>query len=57
MKKTCYNCKNYWDDRDVGAAECEKDMEMTDEEFDKHFINDEPDCPYWEKQADIDYEE
>lgn len=50
----CEGCKHLWIDRSVNAYDCEKCNEMTEEQFEKYFINDEEGCILYEE---IDYEE
>lgn len=45
----CYNCLYYVYDYDTDASDCKKAEFMTELEFEKHFINDEPGCPYFDE--------
>lgn len=49
MERRCYNCRYFLEDISVNAADCNRADDMTEEEFEKHFGNDEPDCPYWKE--------
>lgn len=48
----CPSCKHYWEDTSVGDAECLKADDMTEEEFEKYFVDEQPGCPFYEE---IDY--
>lgn len=49
MERTCYNCNHYFHDWSVNASDCSVEEKLTDEEFEKHFGEDEPNCPHWEE--------
>lgn len=46
----CYGCKHLIEDKSVGAFECAKCDELTGEQLEKHFVNDEDDCPFREEE-------
>lgn len=54
MRRTCSECKKCFVDRSVNYFECTEN-EITEEEIEKHFVNDEPDCPHFE-EIDYDYD-
>ena len=46
MKK-CKNCKYFCHDYSTGTSECAKYDDMTEEETERYYVNDEENCPYW----------
>ena len=52
MENICDNCKYYSYDRSCDDANCKKLDVMTEEEYEKYYIQTTPDCPYHE-QYDI----
>lgn len=52
----CYNCKYFWYDNSVGAADCNKADDIPEDLFEKHFVNDEPGCPFHEELIEPDYD-
>ena len=46
MKK-CENCENFCYDYTTGTTECAR-YDMTEEESERYYVNDEENCPYWE---------
>ena len=46
LNRTCYNCEHFVYDPNVHASRCSKADDILEELFEKHFLNDEPDCPY-----------
>lgn len=48
----CYNCMYYLYDYDTDASDCKKAEFMSEYEFEKHFVNDESGCPYFEEDED-----
>lgn len=45
----CWDCKHYYEDMSVGYCECECDN-ITEEELDKYFTEDEAGCPHYEQE-------
>lgn len=52
---TCYNCKYYWYDNSVDASDCNRADNIPEDLFEKHFVDDQPECPFWVKLEDVDY--
>ena len=52
----CYNCMYFVYDYDTDASDCKKAEFMNEWEFEKHFINDESGCPYFEEDDEEDDE-
>lgn len=46
--KICENCKYGIYDSTTGTWDCGKADELTEDQFEKHFVEGEPDCPKWE---------
>lgn len=44
----CYNCKHYFEDTGFNSCDCLKSDDLTEEQYEKHFIDDKPGCPYHE---------
>ena len=51
QKTDCRYCKYCFCDDSVGCLECQKDM--SSDEIDRYFTNDEP-CPYFEEQQTME---
>ena len=49
-EKGCYNCKYYSEDMHDNSCECDKAIDLTEEEWEKHFGNDEPGCRCWSEK-------
>lgn len=47
MKRSCWTCDNFSYDWSTGTGDCSKADDMTEEQFEKHFCDDQPDCPKW----------
>ena len=47
MRK-CENCQHFCYDYSTGTAECTRYDDMTEEESEKYYVNDEENCPYWD---------
>lgn len=47
MRK-CKNCKYFFYDYSTGTSECARYDDMTEEETEKYYVNDEENCPYWD---------
>lgn len=54
-EKVCANCKYFLYDNSVGAADCNKADDIEENLFEKHFVNDEPGCPFFEELEEVDY--
>ena len=54
-EKICANCKYFWYDNSVGAADCNKADDIPEDLFEKHFVDDQPECPFFEEYEDVDY--
>lgn len=48
---SCYNCKHYFEDTSFNSCDCLKSDDLTEEQYEKHFVDDEPGCPYHEYKA------
>ena len=46
MRK-CKNCKYFCHDYSTGTSECARYDDMTEEETERYYVNDEENCPYW----------
>ena len=60
MTNPCYRCKYYWEDRSVGACDCDNADNMTEEEFEEYFVEEIGCCPYFVARwtdADIEAED
>ena len=44
----CAGCKHFWCDYSTNACECKIAEQLTEEKWDRHFGEDEPNCPHWE---------
>lgn len=53
--KCCYNCKYYSYDGSTGTSDCYKADDIPEDLFEKHFVEDVPDCPYHEEMGYEDY--
>lgn len=49
----CDNCRYFWEDTSTGTADC-KNTDITQEELQDYFTDDNPDCPYWEGEGNGD---
>lgn len=56
MDKRCENCRYGFYDETTGTMECLNAENLTEEEFEKHFVNDKPDCPKWKSSYDPEEE-
>ena len=54
MQKSCWNCKYCNNDYyfATGTMECEKFDDMTEEDIEKYWTNEEDGCPYYECEED-----
>ena len=48
MDKCCENCKHFSEDWSCGACDCDRLDEMTEDEIEKYFTNEEPNCKFHE---------
>lgn len=46
----CNGCKYFIEDTSVNACDCKRCEEMTEEQFEKYFGNDEDGCPFREME-------
>ena len=57
----CYGCKYLEEDTSVNACDCKMCDELSEDDFEKYFCNDEDGCPHYAEQdfTEIDkyYEE
>ena len=51
-KRVCEGCKHYFYDNSTGASDCGKEDTLTEEAFEKYFIDGEEDCPCFESSYD-----
>lgn len=49
MIKNCNNCKYCFTDQSTGATECDY-QNITEEDLQKYFTNEQANCSYWEGQ-------
>ena len=54
-EKVCANCEHFWYDNSVGAADCNKADDIEEDLFEKHFVDDQPGCPFHEELIEPDY--
>ena len=54
--KTCLCCEHYFVDNTCGYFECLVYEDMTEEQIDKHFTNNEPDCPFFKQRIEYGVE-
>ena len=47
MNMACYGCKYLIEDESVNACDCKKCDELTEQQFEKYFINDDDGCPLY----------
>lgn len=45
----CNGCKYFIEDTSVNACDCKKADDLTEEEFEKYFGDDESGCPFYEE--------
>lgn len=45
--RTCWTCEHFFYDRSTDATDCGAVDRLTEAQFEKHFIDDKPDCPCW----------
>lgn len=53
--KVCYNCKYYMYDNSTGTSDCLKADDIPEDLFEKHFVDDQPGCPFHEEIDEPDY--
>lgn len=53
--KFCSNCKYFLYDNSTGAADCRRADDIPEDLFEKHFVNDEINCPFHAVFDEIDY--
>ena len=44
----CWNCKFFDYDFSTGTSDCKRVDDMTEDEFERYYGDDEPNCPYHE---------
>ena len=54
MNKCCENCGHCFIDFSVGLYECQNMDNMTEEEIEEHYVNNDGNCPYWKLCVDND---
>ena len=54
MNKYCENCGNCFIDFSVGLYECQNMDNMTEQEIEEHYTNNDGNCPYWKLCVDND---
>ena len=45
--KNCWTCKYYFYDWATDASECKKADDLTESQFETHFVMDKPNCQCW----------
>lgn len=51
----CNTCRYYDYDWSTGTSDCYQFDNMTEEEIENHYTNDQPACPYYEELIIPDY--
>lgn len=51
-KGCCNTCKYYDYDWSTGTSDCKQFDNMTEDQIEKHYTNDEPNCPCYEPFID-----
>ena len=54
MNKCCENCGHCLTDFSVGLYECQNMDNMTEQEIEEHYVNNDGNCPYWKLCLDND---
>ena len=49
--KDCNSCKHCWDDNSTGISECGQYDNMTEDETDKYYTNEEDNCPFYKEDT------
>ena len=49
----CWNCRFFEEDWSCGSTDCKQCDNMTEDEYEKYYGNDEPNCPFWKEHEDI----